>query len=184
MTILPVLVEGAVTPSADELPADLARLSKINALELTNRTWRHDVQAIVDVALRHDARARRALRAVRRRARPIAAVAALAVAGTVAAVLATRGPSTGTDRARPVLAPATTPSRVDVCTHKVQVAVDGTVLPSGCGGGGVNSLAWQYYANSNLLITSIGESATPGRMLQARDRAGVGATIIHARLPA
>jgi hypothetical protein len=41
--VLPVLVEGAVMPKPDELPADLAALSHRNALELSDTRWDYDV---------------------------------------------------------------------------------------------------------------------------------------------
>jgi len=45
--IIPVLVQEATMPRADELPEDLAALSYRNALELRDTRWRDDVQSLI-----------------------------------------------------------------------------------------------------------------------------------------
>lgn len=45
--VIPVLVEGAVMPAADELPEDLKPLARRNAIELTDSRWSQDVQRLV-----------------------------------------------------------------------------------------------------------------------------------------
>jgi predicted ATPase len=47
--VVPVLVGGARMPSEDELPAPIAALARRNAVELLDRRWREDVDALVDV---------------------------------------------------------------------------------------------------------------------------------------
>ena len=47
--LIPVLVGGATMPSEDRLPASIAALARRNALELQDRRWREDVDALVDV---------------------------------------------------------------------------------------------------------------------------------------
>jgi hypothetical protein len=46
--VIPVLVEGATMPAADELPDDLKRLARRNAFELTDKRWEFDVTSLVD----------------------------------------------------------------------------------------------------------------------------------------
>lgn len=45
--VIPVLVQGALPPTADELPGKLAGLSRRNALELSDGRWRHDVGQLI-----------------------------------------------------------------------------------------------------------------------------------------
>jgi hypothetical protein len=45
--LIPVLVEGARMPSADELPADLAALARRQALELSDTRWDYDVGRLI-----------------------------------------------------------------------------------------------------------------------------------------
>jgi hypothetical protein len=46
---LPVLVENAQMPRSSELPASIARLARINAIELNDLRWRADLDRLVDV---------------------------------------------------------------------------------------------------------------------------------------
>ena len=46
--VIPVLVERASMPSADDLPPDLKALSYRNALELSDARWDSDVQLLID----------------------------------------------------------------------------------------------------------------------------------------
>ena len=88
--VVPVLVDGAAMPREPELPAELARLSRCQYLELRHRNSRYDLQQIVDrLAGQHpDLRAARAGQR-RRAARWKIALSALAIAAGVgvAAVL-------------------------------------------------------------------------------------------------
>lgn len=45
--VVPVLVEGAKMPSADELPDELAELARRNAVELSDKRWEYDVGQLV-----------------------------------------------------------------------------------------------------------------------------------------
>ena len=45
--VVPVLVQGATMPRADELPDDLAPLARRQAFELSDTRWRHDADALV-----------------------------------------------------------------------------------------------------------------------------------------
>jgi predicted ATPase len=47
--VIPVIVGGASMPSEDRLPAQIADLARRNAVELQDRRWREDVDALVDV---------------------------------------------------------------------------------------------------------------------------------------
>ena len=44
--VIPLLVQGAAMPSADELPDDLAPLARRNAFELHDTSWRDDVRRL------------------------------------------------------------------------------------------------------------------------------------------
>jgi hypothetical protein len=47
--VIPLLVQGASMPSADELPDDLAPLARRNAFELHDTSWRDDVRRLTGV---------------------------------------------------------------------------------------------------------------------------------------
>jgi hypothetical protein len=49
---IPVLVEGAKMPRADELPDPLQKLARRNALEISNTRWQYDVDQLVEVIKR------------------------------------------------------------------------------------------------------------------------------------
>jgi hypothetical protein len=46
--VIPVLVEGAVMPGADELPDELKPLARRNAIELSDKRWNYDVAQLVE----------------------------------------------------------------------------------------------------------------------------------------
>ena len=46
---LPVLVESAQMPRSADLPSSIARLARINAIELSDTRWRSDLDRLVDV---------------------------------------------------------------------------------------------------------------------------------------
>lgn len=46
--VIPVLVEGAVMPSAAELPEELKPLARRNAIELSDKRWEYDVSQLVE----------------------------------------------------------------------------------------------------------------------------------------
>jgi hypothetical protein len=50
--VVPVLVQGARMPDADELPASLAELARLNALEVSDARWRHDVDRLTSTVER------------------------------------------------------------------------------------------------------------------------------------
>jgi len=50
--VVPVLVQGARMPSAEELPPSLADLSRRNALELSDARWRYDVDRLTSTVER------------------------------------------------------------------------------------------------------------------------------------
>src|SRR5215216_1014630 len=47
--VIPVLVQGASMPSADELPDDLAALTRRNAIELHDTNWNSDVGHLIAI---------------------------------------------------------------------------------------------------------------------------------------
>ena len=66
-----------------------------------------------------------------------------------------------------ILAPATTPSAVGVCTQQMQFGADGTAGPLLCSDGAVNSLAWQYYSPLFPGFFATGAYATQGQVQEA-----------------
>ncbi|MDO9597099.1 MAG: toll/interleukin-1 receptor domain-containing protein [Azoarcus sp.] len=45
--VIPVLVDGATMPAAEDLPADLEGLARRNAIELSDKRWEYDVSQLV-----------------------------------------------------------------------------------------------------------------------------------------
>jgi len=160
--VVPVLVEGTVMPSADQLPTDIAELARRNAVELSNKRWRYDVSQLCTIAERYDKWFSRLLR------RPqlwLTAAGVMALAGIAAFVITSSSPGgNGTSSNRATLVPATVPPVVDECTHQLLTAVDGTVGPLKCPGNKINTLAWQYYAKFNPLVMTLGRFATEGQV--------------------
>jgi hypothetical protein len=157
VAVVPVLVEGTEMPTADQLPPDIAGLSKRNALELSNKRWRYDVSQLSAAAVRYDRWYSRLLSRPRVWA---AAVSLLALAGIAALLIASGG--TGGNRA--ILVPATVPPVIGECTSQLVTAVDGTVGPLTCSGNRINTLAWQYYAKFDPLVMTLGRFATEGEV--------------------
>ena len=52
IAVFPVLVGGAQPPDPERLPPDIAKLAKLNALELSDTRWSFDVQRLVDALKR------------------------------------------------------------------------------------------------------------------------------------
>jgi formylglycine-generating enzyme required for sulfatase activity len=46
--VIPLLVQGATMPKPQDLPDDLTKLSRRNALELSDLRWRHDVEQLIN----------------------------------------------------------------------------------------------------------------------------------------
>jgi TIR domain-containing protein len=93
VTVIPVLVEGAQMPSASELPADISRLTKINACELSTRRWRYDFDRLDEVVGRSDSRWGRLVRATPKWAKRASPFLALGAAAAVAVILLAGGSS-------------------------------------------------------------------------------------------
>ncbi len=93
VTVVPVLVEGAAMPEADELPSDIASLPKHNAFDLSNKRWQYDVAQLMRVARRHDKVWWRLLYRTPRLALRLGPVVAVALAAAIVLLLATSGPS-------------------------------------------------------------------------------------------
>ena len=66
-----------------------------------------------------------------------------------------------------ILAPATTPSSVGVCTEQMAFGADGTAGPLLCSDGAVNTLAWTYFDQMYPDIFALGAYATEGQVAQA-----------------
>src|ERR671910_651980 len=45
--VVPLLVQGASIPSADEMPDDLAPLARRNAFEIHDTSWRYDIRRLL-----------------------------------------------------------------------------------------------------------------------------------------
>jgi hypothetical protein len=163
VVLVPVLVEGAQMPSPEDLPSDIATLTKLNAVELSNRRWDADMGLLRAIAQSHDKPWRRALAWMRARR---GALSILVTGAVVAAAVLVTTRSDRPPQNKPLL-PAAVPPKVDLCAKQLKVAVDGTVAPLKCSASTLNSQAWQYFANGNLLVLSAGPDATPGRVRQA-----------------
>lgn len=61
-----------------------------------------------------------------------------------------------------VLPPATVPSVVGLCTQQLSYTADGNASPLFCSNGEINRLAWNYFADLNLLVMALGSKATAG----------------------
>jgi TonB family protein len=53
--VIPVLVRGALMPTAEQLPEDLKELAYRNCIELTHARWRSDIQLLLEALRRLDA---------------------------------------------------------------------------------------------------------------------------------
>jgi hypothetical protein len=53
VTVVPVLVEGAGMPQQQDLPEELKKLSRRNAVELSDTRWAYDVDRLVEVLEKH-----------------------------------------------------------------------------------------------------------------------------------
>ena len=53
LQVIPVLVAGAVMPSSRDLPETLAKLARVNAIELHDRRWSADVDLLYREILEH-----------------------------------------------------------------------------------------------------------------------------------
>ena len=51
--VIPVLVQGALAPKADQLPDDLKELAFRNAVELTHPRWNSDIQVLIEALRPH-----------------------------------------------------------------------------------------------------------------------------------
>jgi hypothetical protein len=63
-----------------------------------------------------------------------------------------------------ILAPATTPSTVGICSEQLEYGADGTAGPITCSTGAVNVLAWSYYVPINDGLFSAGTDASPSQI--------------------
>ena len=91
LTVVPVLVEDAPMPAAKDLPEPLRRLTRRNALEISDDRWDHDVGRLVAALEPALGRSRR--RVLRTRPRRVAAVVVTALALVAAAISLTARPS-------------------------------------------------------------------------------------------
>lgn len=93
-----------------------------------------------------------------------------AIAGLIAALVAVVGlivansgdgspdPSAETVAQR-VLAPASSPPQVELCSEQLEFFANGTVEPVTCADGRLNELAWEHYAGTDRLVMSLGPNA-------------------------
>ena len=79
--VMPVLLNGATMPSAEELPADLQPLGRRQAIALTHDDWAHDVSRLVESIAKAGIRRRSA------RGRTGWSTRSLIIAGTAGAAL-------------------------------------------------------------------------------------------------
>ena len=62
------------------------------------------------------------------------------------------------------LSPARVPPVVGVCTQQLTVDRDGNVSPLFCPDGGINTLAWSYYARERLRVMAMGPHPKPAEV--------------------
>ncbi len=94
VTVIPVLVEGAKMPEPEELPEDMRRLSRHNAIQLSDERWGYDVDRLKQAI----GEPKKPLRArVKPRIPAWAVVGALALVGAGAAAVLLLGKSGGSD---------------------------------------------------------------------------------------
>jgi hypothetical protein len=95
--VIPVLLMNTPMPSAEDLPASLEPLTRRNAIELRDNSWRHDVDLLIETIERfrgvetRGPRRRPAPSPSHRRLLVTAAIAAAVLAAVVAGVLALTG---------------------------------------------------------------------------------------------
>lgn len=92
-------------------------------------------------------------------------VACSVVAACGGSVRPSPAPSSPTATPTPnplVLAPATVPSAVGICSQQLTFGADGGAYPQECGNGAINVLAWKYYDQPGYSkILALGPDATP-----------------------
>jgi len=66
-----------------------------------------------------------------------------------------------------VLAPATVPPKVGLCSEQLLIRADGSVSPMFCSKGEINRFAWQHFAQSYSRVMGLGPSASPYDVVQA-----------------
>jgi len=59
-----------------------------------------------------------------------------------------------------ILAPATVPPLVNECRQKLAYSFDGNASPLTCTSGGLNVLAWRFYASVGTSVMSLGRGAS------------------------
>jgi hypothetical protein len=162
VTVVPVLVEGTPMPTEAQLPPAIAGLAKRNALELTSKRWRYDLEQILAlVPGRGPAATVRGAPTWAKVAIPAVIAAALAALIVIAVGGGSSdGGAQSPDAQRSVLAPATVPPAVDLCSQQLERAVDGTVGPIECDGGKLNQLAWEEFAPAKPVTLGLGPNAT------------------------
>lgn len=107
---------------------------------------------------------------------PAATTTSPPVTTTTSSPVSDQGTSTTTSLAGRVLPPASTASVVSVCDIALDHSNDGGATPLFCADGGVNALAWAYYANLYPQLMGIGanagEAQVIGTMCSDSDRGG------------
>jgi membrane-associated protease RseP (regulator of RpoE activity) len=119
--VIPVLVEGAVMPTASELPSDLEGLTRRQAVELRDGRWNADVEslaAVLERVLGSKTAGSESAGNRRRHATLWTAAAVAVVAALVAAVMLVR--PRGPTPSAPVVQPASGPAAREVQRNTVQ----------------------------------------------------------------
>jgi hypothetical protein len=163
--VVPVLVQGAHMPRADQLPADMTDLVYRSALEVTHARWDSDLQVLasqlrpyVDVAAPAPAVPAPTARPAEPAARSKAALAGMAVTAAAVVVAGYLWFGAGTDTSG---ADATSPSATPVPVSTAPVASDDAEARAAA----EHRARWPYYEfpepNGGLLVFSILPDGNP-----------------------
>ena len=75
--------------------------------------------------------------------------------------------TTTTNPALQILSPQKTPPVSDECSEAPAYSADGNATPLICPNGGVNAQVWSIYASNNLLVMTLGPSASASQVYSA-----------------
>jgi hypothetical protein len=151
--VIPVLVQGAPMPRAEELPADIARLARRNAIELSDARWAYDVDRLSHTI-------EEVLRGLDLQASAAAAAAALAAAQSHEMAPAATSAPAATTAAAATTAPAATSAIAAIAARpRTWMAVLAAVVV--CGLAPAGWVVKQHVAHGVVVPVSVPVSTAP-----------------------